>query len=486
MDDLLIGNSLIFHITTLLAQIKETSEEKSIEDDIRQRIAPKKQNFISHQEFKYSDLEIHEDLYELMKYSIEQSCSPEQIDEALNICTTFVEPMLGVPPPSMLDNNNGVKENGFSNTDLMKHKSESSISIAPGKSHRIFIPESHYKIEKEMTGGLLPNRYLKKSKLEVYRDPGVGSTHKFKTIIINKNHYQNKHQKGGLQNGHNVDENGDDSGSESADAEDLYLEDHDTMGQGKGMVDGMGEYICPITEHILRRVKPFMLHVPETLHNKEKKSRVFYGNDDFHVFFRLHHILYTRLEEANEKSLVEKWRGSMIQHQMIHMQVFLELIYSFLDGNIDSAKYEDECRAVLGTWSFVVFTLDKHTDKLIKLLFAIIMDDINNKLLGLYAYENLRSGERFMDELYSANTKSQSSSPHLVKPGQYVSSDIQSSRKVRSKRKMYNLEAFEISKFSDVVGIDKSGVYLPSFSHRTVKPMVPFIALLIFVPTQLI
>ncbi|GKB75942.1 aldo-keto reductase [Tanacetum coccineum] len=66
----------------------------------------------------------------------------------------------------------------------------------------------------------------------------------------------------------------------------------------------------------------------------------------------------------------------------------------------------------------------------------------------------------------------QSSSPHLVKPGQYASSDIQSSRKVRSKRKMYKPEDFEISKFYDAVGIDKSGVHLPSFSHRTVKPKV--------------
>ncbi|GJZ69507.1 paired amphipathic helix protein Sin3-like protein 3, partial [Tanacetum coccineum] len=374
----------------LLAEIKETSEEKSIEDDIRQRIAPKKQNFIPHQEFKYSDLEIHEDLYQLMKYSIEQSCSPEQIDEALKIWTTFVEPMLGVPPrpshiavqdaektsnhsalngdgetenslssrASMLDNNNGVKENGFSNTDLLEHKSDSSISTAPEKSHRIFVPESHYKIEKEMTGRLSPNGYLKKSKLEVYRDPGVGSTHKFKTTIMNKNHYQNKHQKGGLQNGHNVDENGDDSGIESADTEDLSPKDHDTIGQGKGMVDGMGEDIS----------------------------------------------MYTKdLEEAKEKSLVEKWRGSNDTTPNDSYARFLELLYSFLDGTIDSAKYEDECRAVLGTWSFPVFTLDKLTDKLIKLLLAITMDDVNNKLLGLYAYENLRSGERFVDELYSAN-----------------------------------------------------------------------------------
>ena len=81
---------------------------------------------------------------------------------------------------------------------------------------------------------------------------------------------------------------------------------------------------------------------------------------------------------------------------------------------------------------------------------------------------------------------SQNSSPGLVKPGQYVSSGIYSSRKVRSKRKMYKPEAFEISKFSDAVGTDKSGVHMPSFSHRTVKPQVFFLGLPVFGSTQLI
>lgn len=47
---------------------------------------------------------------------------------------------------------------------------------------------------------------------------------------------------------------------------------------------------------------------------------------------------------------------------------FLDLLYNFLDGAIDGAKYEDECRTVLGTWSFPVFTLDKLIDKLTKLV----------------------------------------------------------------------------------------------------------------------
>lgn len=37
-------------------------------------------------------------------------------------------------------------------------------------------------------------------------------------------------------------------------------------------------------------------------------------------------------------------------------------------------------------------------------LLAITMDEVNNKLLDLYAYENFRKGERFVDEVYNANT----------------------------------------------------------------------------------
>ncbi|KAL8228939.1 hypothetical protein R6Q57_013839 [Mikania cordata] len=345
----------------LLAEIKEMSEEKSVEDNIRQCVAPgKKQSMIPHQEFKYSDLDIHEDLYQVMKYSVAQAGSPEQISKAVKIWTTFVEPMLGVPHrsshvadqnsvktanraviggitvlqsasrASMLDDNGGAKENGFSNTNRLE-------------------PTGNYKKDK-----FAPS------------------------------------------------ENGDDSGSESGDEEDLSPDgDHDNNGESDDVAYEIGDEIYPV-ENMLERVKPVMLHVPAAFHNKERKSRVFYGNDDFYVFFRLHQILYSRLEEAKEKSLVERWRGSNDTTPNDSYARFLDLLYSFLDGAIDSAKYEDECRAVLGTWSFPVFTLDKLIDKLTKLLLAITMDEVNNKLLDLYAYESLRK-ERYIDELYNAN-----------------------------------------------------------------------------------
>lgn len=48
-------------------------------------------------EFEYSDPDIHEDLYQLIKFSCGEVCTTEQLDKVMKIWTTFLEPMLGVP-----------------------------------------------------------------------------------------------------------------------------------------------------------------------------------------------------------------------------------------------------------------------------------------------------------------------------------------------------------------------------------------------------
>lgn len=45
---------------------------------------------------------------------------------------------------------------------------------------------------------------------------------------------------------------------------------------------------------------------------------------------------------------------------------FMSVLYSLLDGTADNAKFEDDCRAIIGTQSYVLFTLDKLIFKLVK------------------------------------------------------------------------------------------------------------------------
>lgn len=84
--------------TALLAEVKEISEKKHKEDDVLLAIAAgSRQPIIPNLEFHYPDLDIHEDLYQLVKYSCGELCTAEQLDKVMKVWTTFLEPMLCVP-----------------------------------------------------------------------------------------------------------------------------------------------------------------------------------------------------------------------------------------------------------------------------------------------------------------------------------------------------------------------------------------------------
>ncbi|KVH97754.1 hypothetical protein Ccrd_000113, partial [Cynara cardunculus var. scolymus] len=473
----------------LLAEIKEISEEKAKDGNLYQHFASgKRQDSMPHQEFKYCDLDVHEDVYQLMKYYVPQNCTPEQFDKVMKIWTTFVEPMFSVPPrlakasnPAMksgstvrqsngkdvhstigfkqlttanendkvlaehsgssraclVNDNNGVKENGSHITNHFRRKSGTSCitpkcetlkinvqstdetsqiggahssaalesglvsrpnaggSTQPGSSLNEAIVGSgrskrrhsdtggELKIERE-EGELSPNGDFEEDNFAAFRDTGT---------ILSKENYQNRYHEGGLENeaddegeesahrsscdSENAFENGDGSGSETAEVEDHSPEEHDGVHDNKAESEGEAEEgeetVLPFSERFLETVKPLTKYVPGVSHNQKDDPRVFYGNDAFY--------------SANDK-----WRGGSNDTTPNDSYArFLDLLYTFLGGAVDSAKYEDECRTVLGTWSFS--------------LLAIAMDEVDNKLLHLYAYEHMRKPGRFVDELYNANAR---------------------------------------------------------------------------------
>ena len=38
---------------------------------------------------------------------------------------------------------------------------------------------------------------------------------------------------------------------------------------------------------------------------------------------------------------------------------FLTALHAFIDGSLDSSRYEDECRDLMGTSAYLLFTMDK-------------------------------------------------------------------------------------------------------------------------------
>lgn len=103
----------------LLAEIKELKEKKQREDDVVLSIAAGNRQILSpNLEFEYSDTNLHDDLYKLIKYSCEEVCpTKEQLNKIMMLWTTFVEPFIGVP------------SRNFSTEDVSKARNRAARSI---------------------------------------------------------------------------------------------------------------------------------------------------------------------------------------------------------------------------------------------------------------------------------------------------------------------------------------------------------------------
>ncbi|KAK7317565.1 hypothetical protein RJT34_01912 [Clitoria ternatea] len=300
----------------------------------------------------------------------------------------------------------------------------------------------HFKSERE-EGELSPNVDFEEDNFEVYGHTGLEAVHKGKDVTICRQ-YQNRQGEGvcgragendaddegeesprrSLEDSENASENGDVSGTESADGEECSREereedgDHEndhkaeSEGEDEGMADANdveGDGVSlPYSERFLVTVKPLAKHVTPVLHGKERTAvQVFYGNDSFYVLFRLHQTLYERIQSAkvNSSSAEKKWRASNDTSSTDQYGRFMNALYNLLDGSSDNTKFEDDCRAIIGTQSYVLFTLDKLIYKLVKQLQAVATDEMDSKLLQLYGYEKSRKPGRFVDIVYHENSR---------------------------------------------------------------------------------
>ncbi|KAL4379199.1 hypothetical protein GQ457_02G011470 [Hibiscus cannabinus] len=287
------------------------------------------------------------------------------------------------------------------------------------------------KIEKE-EGELSPNGDFEEDNFVAYGDTGLkavpkanhgGETRQYRSVNGKELNYKDA---GGENDADDEDsENASEagncaSGSESAGDECSHEEEeeveHDEVdgkaeseGEAEGIADthvGGDRASLSVSERCLFTVKPLAKHVPPLLPEEAGNSCVFYANDDFYVLFRLHQILYERILFAKTNSMDSemKWKNSEGTSPDLYAR-FMSALYSLLDGSADNAKFEDECRAIIGNQSYVLFTLDKLLYKLVKQLQAVSADDMDNKLLQLFEYEKSRKHRKTMDSVYYENAR---------------------------------------------------------------------------------
>eukprot|EP01119_Soliformovum_irregulare_P017282 TRINITY_DN5110_c0_g3_i1.p1 TRINITY_DN5110_c0_g3~~TRINITY_DN5110_c0_g3_i1.p1 ORF type:complete len:1099 (+),score=261.83 TRINITY_DN5110_c0_g3_i1:72-3299(+) len=137
--------------------------------------------------------------------------------------------------------------------------------------------------------------------------------------------------------------------------------------------------------------------VPDT----GKSGRIFYGDTEFYVFFRLFQILYTRLENAlilatstqespaNFSFIVNP--SKKIQDEKDRYSVFVKLLKSLVAGTKEQSVFEEEARSLYGVEAYALFTLDKVTSELTKQLVSILDEEVCSKLLALYSHETSQS-----------------------------------------------------------------------------------------------
>ncbi|KAI4383552.1 hypothetical protein MLD38_009378 [Melastoma candidum] len=294
------------------------------------------------------------------------------------------------------------------------------------------------KVERE-EGELSPMGDVKEDKFTIYGQTALEAEHKVKDGAASRQ-YQGMHEtqrsflgKSGGENygdaddddgeesahrlsdeSGNASENGVLSGSESADAEEGSPEEQDEDGDNKAESEGEADAhdvegngaALPCSERFLQTLKPLAKYAWSAQSHKENDSRVFYGNDSFYILFRLHQTLYERMRSAkvNSSSSEGKWRASNETQSADSYARFIGALYKLIDGCSDNAKFEDDCRVIIGTQSYLLFTLDKLIYKLVKQLQAVASDEMDNKLLQLYSYETTRGG-RLKDVVYYDNAR---------------------------------------------------------------------------------
>ncbi|CAM8986310.1 unnamed protein product [Rhodiola kirilowii] len=211
-------------------------------------------------------------------------------------------------------------------------------------------------------------------------------------------------------------ESGEEEGSHEVHDEEDEAEHDDidgkveSEGEAEGLVDAnCGDGAVPSTsECFWLNAKPLAKYVPlEWRDNAKKDTRVFYGNDNYYVLLRLHQMLYERILFAKTNTVAaEVKQGSLNDDGNLEpFTRFVKALNSLLDGSADNAKFEDDCRSLIGNHSYVLFTLDKLVYKLVKQLQSVASDETDIKLFELYDYEKSRECENRVDSDYHENAR---------------------------------------------------------------------------------
>uniref|UniRef100_A0A8C5GDX5 Paired amphipathic helix protein Sin3a n=1 Tax=Gouania willdenowi TaxID=441366 RepID=A0A8C5GDX5_GOUWI len=155
----------------------------------------------------------------------------------------------------------------------------------------------------------------------------------------------------------------------------------------------------------------------QELRSCDDAYNLFYVNNNWYIFLRLHQTLCSRLlrlygqaerqieedvrERDWEKEVLglrrEKNNNPAIQLRLKepmeievedYYSAFLEMIRNLLDGNMEASQYEDSLREMFTIHAYIAFTMDKLIQSIVRQLQHIVSDEICIQVTDLYLSES--------------------------------------------------------------------------------------------------
>ncbi|XP_050955909.1 SIN3 transcription regulator family member Aa isoform X1 [Labeo rohita] len=164
----------------------------------------------------------------------------------------------------------------------------------------------------------------------------------------------------------------------------------------------------------------FSTSTAQRLRSCEDAYNLFYVNNNWYIFLRLHHTLCSRLlrlfvqaERQIEEDLREReWEreelglkrdkndNTAVQLRLKepmdvdvedYYSAFLEMVRNLLDGNMEASQYEDSLREMFTIHAYIAFTMDKLIQNIVRQLQHIVSEEICVQVTELYLSESSHS-----------------------------------------------------------------------------------------------
>ncbi|XP_043946674.1 paired amphipathic helix protein Sin3b [Protopterus annectens] len=150
--------------------------------------------------------------------------------------------------------------------------------------------------------------------------------------------------------------------------------------------------------------------------NLDDVYSLFFVNNNWYFFLRLHQILCSRLlkiyrqaekqlmeyqaekekenilcdskkEKSNDPAMELRLKQPTEVELEEYYPAFLDMVKSLLDGNIEPTQYEDTLRDMFTIHAYIGFTMDKLIQNVVRQLQHLVSDDICQKVVELYLSE---------------------------------------------------------------------------------------------------